>query len=337
MDHNVYTRIREVAVEVPQGRQTVAELDALLRIAAEGLPVPDQPLQRLYGLQSRVIAPPDVYPSALAAAAARTALERAGCPVGDIDLLIYASVTADVEEPATAHIVADALGARCSAFDVKNACNAVISALDIADALIRRGSYRRVLIVSGEVLSRFTRRRIHDRADLTLALATFTGGDLGAAFLVEAASRPGILGSRFAADSSGWRAASVPNPFAQGGHDGRLAEARVDSAGLVASLERGPIKETATLFPDLDLDPDRVDFVCVHQPSVNLLHYLCRQFSVPRDKILPTVAEYGNVGSSSLPLQLSLAQQHGRLRRGDRVALIGAASGVSVGVMALQW
>ncbi|MBB6440040.1 3-oxoacyl-ACP synthase III family protein [Streptomyces candidus] len=337
MDSNVYTRIREVAVEVPDGRQSVAELDAMLRSAAGDLPVPDEPLQRLYGLQSRVIAPPDAYPSTLATAAARKVLNRADCPASDIDLLIYAAVTSDMEEPATAHIVAAALGTRCPAFDVKNACNAVINALEIADALIRRGSYRRILIVSGELLSRFTRRRIHDRADLTLALATFTCADLGSALLVEASPQPGIIASRFAANSSGWATAYVPNAFAQGNHDGQLTEARIDSAGLVASFERGPVKEAMTLFTDLDIAPETVDFACFHQPSVHLLHRLCQQFGIPADRTLTTVPRYGNVGSGSLPLQLDLAKRSGRLHRGDRVALIGAASGVSIGVMALQW
>ncbi|MCX5205967.1 hypothetical protein OG897_31675 [Streptomyces sp. NBC_00237] len=332
-----HARIRDVAVHLPEERQKHEELHALLTRAAAGIPVPADPLRRLYGIESRAVAPATAYPSDLASTAAAQALARSGWEAGDLDLIIYAAVTADLDEPATAHVVADKLGARCPAFDVRNACNAVLNALEVADALIRQGTYRKILIATGEVLSRYTRRRIHSRADLTVALATFTGGDIGTALLVEASHRPGIAASRFAAASHGWRAAMVPNAFGQGESNGELAEATVSSAGLVSAIETGPIQETAALFDELGMDPGATDLACVHQPSINLLHYLCDQFRIPYDKTLPTVTHVGNVGSGTIPLQLAVAREHGRLHEGDRVVLIGAASGVSVGVMVLTW
>ncbi|AUG81614.1 hypothetical protein CFP65_7005 [Kitasatospora sp. MMS16-BH015] len=332
----IHTRVRDVAVHVPTQRQTTAELDTMIRAAAGDTEVPDTLLERLYGLEERTVAPPDTYPSHLAAQAARDLLQRTGCAAHNVDLIIYAAVTGDVEEPATGHIVAAALGARCAVFDVKNACNAVISAMQIAEALIATGTYRRVLIATGEVLSRFTRRRIHDRADLLLGLATFTCGDMGAAMLLEASPQPGILGSRFACASEGWPAALVHNAYA-GHHDAPAPEARVDSEAL-ASAATVPIARTRALFADLALDPARdLALACVHQPSVAFLRTLCERFGIPVDRTISTFPHHGNVGAASLPLQLVRARDAGRLARGDRIALLGAASGLSLGLVILQW
>ncbi|MFE2521466.1 hypothetical protein [Streptomyces mirabilis] len=105
---------------------------------------------------------------------------------GDIDLLLFAAVSADVQEPANAHIVAAKTGLSCPVFDVSNACNNVLNALEVADALSRRS-------LTG-----------HD--ELRTGLGSLTGGDMGTALLLEASATPGIVASNCMANSAGWTA-----------------------------------------------------------------------------------------------------------------------------------
>jgi acyl-CoA:acyl-CoA alkyltransferase len=98
--------------------------------------------EQLTGIGSRRVAGNDEYSSTLAVGAARRALAAAGLGPGDIDLLIYASATRDVAEPATAHIVQADLGSRAHALDVTNACNSFINGIDIARPCCSPGERR---------------------------------------------------------------------------------------------------------------------------------------------------------------------------------------------------
>ncbi|MEV0681827.1 3-oxoacyl-[acyl-carrier-protein] synthase III C-terminal domain-containing protein [Actinosynnema sp. NPDC050436] len=293
----------------------------------------------MFGLHSRTVADAACYPSDLAAAAARKGLESAGWHPEDLDLLVFAAVSEDVEEPATAHIVADKIGARCPVFDLKNACNSVLNALQVADALIRTDARcRRVLVVSGETLSRHSRHTIRDRDELLESLASYSVADLGAAVLLEAADAPGIIAARFSANSRAWSAATLPNVYLQQSMgETVVGEGVVRSWELSNALDVRTRDEVAGLLAELDMSMDDMALVCVHQPSVEFTRLLCAGFGIPEDKVRDTVPFYGNVGAATLPLQLHLAQQAGALRPGDLVALLGVASGLSVGLMVLTW
>ena len=161
---STHSRITQVAVHLPAGRQTSTAIEDRLRAHSPALSIPPGLLRRMYGLQERVVADEGVLPSDLASQAALKALAQAGLEPGDVDLLLFASVSADVQEPANAHIVAAKTGLSCPVFDIANACNSVLNALEVADALIRCDHYRRVLITCGETLSRLSRWSMADQA-----------------------------------------------------------------------------------------------------------------------------------------------------------------------------
>lgn len=181
---SLYSRITQVAVHLPDGRQSAQAIEDRLREHSPGLRVPVGLLSRLYGLQERVVADGEL-PSDLATQAVGRVLAQADLEPGEVDLLLFAAVSADVQEPANAHIVAAQMGLSCPVFDVSNACNSVLNALEVADAFIRAGRYRRVLIACGETLSRLSRWTLTP-STLRTGLASLTGGDMGAALLVEA-------------------------------------------------------------------------------------------------------------------------------------------------------
>nr|WP_168514528.1 hypothetical protein [Streptomyces sp. S1D4-11]QIZ00181.1 hypothetical protein HEP87_48055 [Streptomyces sp. S1D4-11] len=136
---SAYSRIAQVAVHVPTGRGTSGAIEDRLRRHSTGVRVPSGLLRRLYGLQERVVADDGDLPSDLASQAVLQALRQAALEPGDIDLLLFAAVSTDVQEPANAHIVAAKTGLSCPVFDISNACNSVLKAREVADAFIRCG------------------------------------------------------------------------------------------------------------------------------------------------------------------------------------------------------
>ncbi|WP_093804166.1 3-oxoacyl-ACP synthase III family protein [Streptomyces sp. Wb2n-11] len=182
---SLYSRITQVTVHLPDGRRSAQAIEDRLREHSPGVRVPAGLLSRLYGLQERVVAADGDVPSDLASHAVGRVLTQAGLAPGEVDLLLFAAVSADVQEPANAHIVAAQTGLSCPVFDVSNACNSVLNALEVADAFIRAGRYRRILIACGETLSRLSRWNLTPTT-LRTGLASLTGGDMGAALLVEA-------------------------------------------------------------------------------------------------------------------------------------------------------
>ncbi|WP_175409059.1 3-oxoacyl-ACP synthase III family protein [Streptomyces sp. TRM64462] len=330
-----FSRISQVAAHVPDARQTGDEIEERLRDRNPHLSVPSGLLRQLYGFEARPLAPAGTLPSDLATAAGRRALADAGLTADSVDLLLYAGISEDVEEPATAHIVADRLGVHAPVFDVKNACNGMLNGLQVADALVRDGQCRRALVVTGELGSRVAGWDVPDRRELALRLPAFTTGDLGAALLVEAAATPGILGTYFTANSAGWRAATLGNPHF-GPDDPAHARIRIDSDALLASFA-GMETSARDALHALGHKVDDLAVVCVHQASVPFTQAFCDALGVRPDQIALTFPRHGNATTASLPLQLAEALADGRLRRGDLVGLFGLASGASGGVVLVRW
>ncbi len=193
-------------------------------------------------------------------------------------------------------------------------CNGLLNAMEIADALIRTHQYRRVLICTGERGSLLSRQPRQSGNDLAEFLPVCTLGDLGAALLMEAGERPGVLGGHFRSNSAGWQAATVSNPYFTPAFG--TMTVRFDSVALAASFHG---METAAFdaLRALDRTIDDIDLFCVHQPSVGFAHAICEALGIPKDKVVPTFPQYGNVATASLPLQLVEATRQARLPGGQ--------------------
>ncbi len=168
---------------LPETVRATAETEATLRSRNPKLKLATGLIHRMTGVESVHVRPDGWQASDLAVAAARVALEESPGPV---DLLLFASASQDLIEPATSHIVAAKLGLDCPVMDVKNACNSVINAMQVGEALIAAGQYRRVLIASGEQPSHGVRWELADHEQFIRSFPGYTMSDGGAAVLLEA-------------------------------------------------------------------------------------------------------------------------------------------------------
>lgn len=332
-------RLAAVASYLPPETRTTAETEERLRRENPGLTLATGLIVRLTGVERVHVRPAGWQTSDLAVAAARTALERSP---GAVDLLIFASASQDLIEPATSHIVSAKLGLGCPVLDVKNACNSVLNAMQVAEALIATGQYRRVLIASGEQPSHAVRWRLDGQAQFLRSFAGYTMSDAGAAVILEASeggaegTAPGILGSRFVARSEHWAVGTLPtggsiNPHAEGGSyfdmDGGALQRAFSELGV------GLVRET---LGSLGHGVDELDFVAVHQVALAYHETISEVLGLDRDRTVVTISRHGNLASATLPLQLELALASGAIGEGSLVGLVGLAGGISLGALVVR-
>jgi acyl-CoA:acyl-CoA alkyltransferase len=218
--------ITAVASSLPEHEVTTADLQD--RVAsASGLPLPSGMFAQATGIDRRRIAADDEYASDLAIRAARRVLADADLDALDVDLLLFASATRDMVEPATAHVVQAALGGRAHALDVTNACNSFLNGIDLARSMILAGRVRRALVVTGETPTRSMRPRLSGMAQARTAFAGFTFGDAGAAVLVEPVGAGGIVDvdGETHSEPGAWAASSAAGPGIPAGTSTRTSPA----------------------------------------------------------------------------------------------------------------
>jgi 3-oxoacyl-[acyl-carrier-protein] synthase-3 len=315
--------------------QTLSSDEMQRRVAsAHGLDVPPGALEHRTGIAQRHIARDDEYASTLAVKAARQALAAAGLGTDDFDLLIFASASRDVAEPATAHIVQAELGSQAHALDVTNACNSFINGIDIARALILAGRGRRALVVTGETPTRSIRWQPVSVGQLRRGFAGYTFGDAGAAVIVEPVASGGILDVDTETRSEQWDVGGVFGGGSRYPRDLEKTYFEGDGHALLEVFE----KIGASI---LDRVQDRTGMavqdyakVLVHQVTLPYLKRFTELTGVPEASLEITVTGLGNVASATLGVQL--ARIFAGLSSGDRVLLVGLGGGVSVMTMAWE-
>lgn len=330
------TRVSGLGVYLPERIRTTSETEAELRRRNPRVRLPTGLIRRMTGVERLHLRPEGWDSSDLAVAAAREALAESP---GDVDLVLFASASQDLVEPATSHIVAAKLGVDAPVMDVKNACNSVVNAMQVADAFIRTGQYRRVLIASGEAPTVAVRWDVDSHQQFIRSFPGYTMSDGGAALVLEASDDPdeGIQATRFLAVSKHWDIGTLPGGGTMRPREIDAEYFDMDGRGLQqAFLELGP-EPVLGLLRDRGLTWDDFDLVAIHQVALPYLPPIFERLGVPDDRTVVTVRDHGNLASVTLPLQLQLARERGMLRPGARALLIGLAGGISLGLVEVRW
>jgi 3-oxoacyl-[acyl-carrier-protein] synthase-3 len=267
--------------------------------------------------------------------AGRKALQKANLEIGEIDLLIFASASQDLIEPATSHIVSALLGANgVPVMDVKNACNSFLNAMQVANALIKIGQYKTVLIVSGEVPSMAIRWSCKDKDQFLRSFAGFTMSDTGAAAVLTASEddTDGIIAIEFRSDSNRWDVGTLGMGGSRSPRDIETTYFDMDGRKLAdAFMSLGPGILTETLEAN-GYSWNDFKAIGMHQVAAPYIDDICRVLTVPSEKVIKTIADYGNLTSATMAMQIELGMERGILSKGDLFAYIGLAGGISTGL-----
>ncbi len=285
--------------------------------AARGLDTNDAWIRERTGIVQRHIAEKDQGSSDLAFHAGKNALQAAGLQASDIDLIIVATSTPDYVFPSTACLLQAKLGVKGStAMDVQAVCSGFVYALATADAFIKSGTHKKALVVGAEVFSRIL--DWNDRGTCVLF------GDGAGAVVLASSSEPGIHASILRADGSHAGILSVAGNVSGGAITGSPF-LRMDGQAVfkfaVRVLEESA-RETAAAA---DIRLDDIDWLIPHQANVRILEATARKLGLPRERLVVTVDHHGNTSAASVPLALDEFVRAGKIRKGQRVLLQGAA------------
>jgi 3-oxoacyl-[acyl-carrier-protein] synthase-3 len=327
MSFQRFSRVAGTGSDLPPLRLTNADL--VERLARRGVETSDEWIVERTGIRARHFVADDVHASDLAVAAARRALEAAGRPAEEVDLIIVATSTPDMVFPSTASIVQRKLGVHgCPAFDVQAVCSGFIYALSVADAMIRAGTARCALVIGSEVFS-----RLLDFDDRTTCVLF---GDGAGAVLLEASDAPGVVATKLHADGRHLEILCTPGTV-NGGRIFGDPLLKMDGPA-VFKLAVGVLGEVAHEVLELaGRTTSDVDWLVPHQANIRIMQSTAKKLKLPAERVVVTVGEHGNTSAASIPLALDVAVRSGQIRRGERLLLEGVGGGFTWGAALVDY
>lgn len=303
---------------------------------AEFVDTSDEWIASRTGIRARHRAGPDQATSDLAFEASHRALKAAGVAPEDLELIIVATMTPDQPMPATACMLQDRLGAvRAGGFDLNVACSGFTYALITGAQFVASGTYRRVLVVGADVMTRLMNWK--DRSTCVLF-----GDGAGAVVLGPVHSGFGVVGVDIGVNGAGGRSLTVP---AGGSRKPAWSEGvRYEDFFLqmegqeVFRFAVGVLGESAhKALARAGLTAEDVTLFIPHQANARIIEAARKKLGLPEDRVYRNVERYGNTSCGSVPLALSEALELGRIRENQVVVLVGFGGGLSWSSVVLRW
>ncbi|MCM8801154.1 MAG: ketoacyl-ACP synthase III [Candidatus Omnitrophica bacterium] len=287
------------------------------------------------GIKERRLVSKDEAASDLAIKAGRQALMDAGLKSDDLDLIIVATVTPDMQFPSTACFVQSGLGAhRAVCFDISAACAGFIYAIVVAQQFIARGTYKNALVIGAEVLSSITDWQ--DRSTCVLF------GDGAGAVILGPVSSGGILSTYLGSDGTKTDLLLVPaggsrKPASYQTIKERMHYIKMQGNELfkVAVLTMTEVAKIA--IEKAGLKPSDIDLFIPHQANIRIIMAMAKKLNLPIQKIYLNIERYGNMSSASTAIALCEAVKEGRVRKGDIVLLDAFGAGLVWGACVIKW
>ncbi len=292
-----------------------------------GLETSDNWIVERTGIRQRHIADADVTASDLGTMAARQAMESASVTAEEVDAIIVATATPDSAFPATAVRIQQKLGVtRGFAFDLAAACAGFIYALGVADAMIRTGQARCVLVIGTEVYS-----RILDWCDR--GTCVLFGDGAGAVVLRADAGRGttsdrGILSTHLHADGRHGDILHVEGGAGSTGGPGLLRMAGREVFRHAVQKLAGVVDEALAAN---GLGHGDVNWLVPHQANIRIIEAVGKKLNLPPEQVVVTVDRHANTSAASIPLALNEAWRDGRIRPGDLVLMEAIGGGLTWG------
>lgn len=313
---------------------------------AEVMDTSDEWIQQRTGIKTRRYVDWDKEPmgaSDLGARAAKNALEDAGVSKDEIDLIVYATLSPDKAFPGDGVLVQAKLDipAGVPALDVRNQCSGFLYGLSVADAFIRSGQYKKILLIGAEVHS--SGLEFADRGrDVTVIF-----GDGGAAVVLgahEDDDSRGILSTHLHAD--GRFAMELHCSYPASSENPRLSAAKLEQGAHYPHMNgRNVFKHAVVRMPEAvkealetnGLSTTDIKLLIPHQANLRISEMVQRRLGLKPEQIFNNIQEYGNTTAASIPLALDQAVKAGKIERGDVVCLAAFGAGFTWGSALIRW
>lgn len=329
----IRSRVTGIGFHVPPRVVTNHDLERLMDTS-------DAWIVERTGIRERRFVEGDTGSSDLGVEAARRALADAGRTPADVDFVVFATSTPDWTIPGNGVIVQERLGlANVGALDVRNACSGFLYALSVADAFVRIGRCRCVLVIGAEVQS--------TGIDLTTAgrdMAVLFADGAGAVVVEPGGEDRGILSWSLHSEGASARDLWCEAPSSR--VQGRITPAMIGEGRHFPKMNgRQVFKHATTRFPEVIREVlhdaghtlDEVALVVPHQANQRIGDAVAQRLGLPAGKVFQNIERYGNTTAASIPIALAEARDAGLVKPGDLVVLAAFGAGFAWGACALRW
>ena len=292
----------------------------------------DEWIKSRTGIGARHIATEETLTD-LAFHASLQALEEAGALPEELDMILAATLSPDNVFPSLSCELQRELGAvNAVAFDINAACSGFLFALQTADAYIKSGRYKNILVVGGEILSKMM--------DWTDRSTCVLFGDGAGAALVKVDSDFGILGISQGSDGAKGQALTcenrrINNPYMKNSTD--LSYTNMNGQEVYKFAVRTVPKAILEALGEAGLTVSDIDLFILHQANIRIIESVAKRLKVPMEKFPTNLQECGNISAGSVPVLLDEINRAGRIKKGDKIVLAGFGGGLTWGAAVLEW
>lgn len=279
----------------------------------------DEWIRTRTGIEERRIAEKGVNTSDLGFEAAKKAIEDADISPEEIGLILVATVTPDQPFPSVACMLQEKLGAvNAAAMDISAACAGFMYGMITAKQFIESDSYKYVLVVGVEKLSKIT-----DWQDRNTAV--LFGDGAGAVVMGKVTEGRGILSFELGADGTGGKHLYQEDYIVMNGREVFKFAVRQMGESSVNVLEKA------------GLSKEDVDFLIPHQANIRIMEASRQRLELPEEKMSKTVDKYGNTSAASIPISLVEEVEAGKIKEDDLIVMVGFGGGLTWGAIAMRW
>ncbi|MFH0789609.1 MAG: beta-ketoacyl-ACP synthase III [Pseudomonadota bacterium] len=298
----------------------------------------DEWISQRTGVRERRLADPEVTASDLALEASKAALEMARFSLEDLELIIMATITPDTHCPAGANWLQAKLGAdQAVTFDVTAACSGFIFGLNVAEQYLKAGTFKNVLVVASEIMTRTL-----NWTDRTTAILWGDGAgavllgreDQGTEILSTHIHTDGANGTNLLMPGGGSKTTPISHQSVDRDlHTLKMIEASASVRVAVKHFADSCLEAVETHGISLK----DVDWFIPHQANLRILQAVAKRLNVPFEKFYMTVHKYGNISSASIAIALDEAVRTGAIQRGHLVLLTAFGGGLTWGSALIRW
>ncbi|WP_084130627.1 beta-ketoacyl-ACP synthase III [Demequina sp. NBRC 110055] len=311
-----FTRI--LGLGVARGENAVPNEDLIEPINSS-----DEWIRKMTGIATRVRADKDTSVLDLSEKAARDAIAHAGISADEIDTVILSTITYPHMTPGGAPIVADRLGLTAAAYDISAACAGYCYGIAQADAFVRAGTARNVLVIGAEKMSDFV-----DPADRSIS---YLLGDAAGAVVIGASDTPGIGPTVWGSDGSGAQLIRQTSSWLDVRDNPETAFPTLFQEGPSvfkwASFKMAPVALEA--IEAAGVTPGDIKAFIPHQANVRIIDQMVKQIGLPDTVVVgKDIVDSGNTSAASIPLATERLKRDGLVQSGDLALQIGFGAGL---------
>jgi len=288
------------------------------------------------GIKERRIAEKGQSTSDLAYEAAHKALKAAKLPAQELDLILVATTTPDMIMPNLGCMVQEKLGAKnAAAFDIYAACSGFIYGLSVANAFIKSETYRNILLIGAESLSRFV-----DWEDRTTCV--LFGDGAGAVVLQRHAGKRGVLSTHLHSDGSLGNLLNIPaggalHPATHDTVRKRMHFIKMKGNETFKTAVRALESAVQEALEYNKVKPEEIDFLVPHQANLRIIQAMAQRLNMSMEKVVLTVHKYGNTSAASIPMALDEAVRDGRIKENHLLLFEAFGGGLTWASALVRW